>query len=117
MAISEASFHIRHPRNASSKLFPENRANSYRTKPYKTLDLGGDGESEWEGALVDIGFPQNWPNILESTDIEMVLERIPNGQPGSDGRAAGIEVTPTSSMGCLQFQKAITRVSSNLARS
>ena len=49
--------------------------------------------------LVDIAFPHNWANILESTEIEMVLERIANGQTGSDGEAAAIEVTSSSTMG------------------
>ena len=105
MANGETSFQITLPSNASSKLFPENRANSYRTKLYKTLDLGGGGESDWEVALVDIAFPHNWANILESTEIEMVLERIANGPPGSDGGAGGIEVTATSPMGMFTIPK------------
>ena len=105
MANSETSFQITHPSNASSKLFPENRANSYGTKLYKTLDLGGGGECDWEVALVDIAFPHNWANILESTEIEMVLERIAKAQSGSDGGAAGSEVTSPSPMGMFTTPK------------
>ena len=109
MANSENSFQITLPSNASVKLFPENRANSYRTKLFKTLDLGGGGESEWEVALVDIAYPQNWANVLESTDIEIILERVATSQaePGEgSSEGAGSEVvTATSTMGVFTIPK------------
>ena len=78
MSDPDVPFQITLPSNASTNLFPENRANSYRTKLCKALNLGGS-DSEWEVALVDIAFPQNWQNILESTEIEVWHEKIDPG--------------------------------------
>ena len=64
MANSENSFQITLASNAPVKLFPENRANSNRTKLYKTLDLAARGEGEWEVALADIAYLQNCENVL-----------------------------------------------------
>jgi len=75
--MTDCSFQITLPSNASSKLFSSNRANSFRTKLCKTLELGNsspDSSGDWEVALVDIQFPENWPNVLESTEIDVILQ-------------------------------------------
>ena len=56
-------------------------------------------------ALVDIAFPHIWANILESTEIQIVLERITNAQTLCDSGAAGIEVASSSTMTMFRIQK------------
>ena len=55
------------------ELFPDNRPNLFKTKLYKELTLGNSSE-EWEVALIDIQYPQNWPNILETTQLAFIVE-------------------------------------------
>ena len=103
MSYNETSFQSPLPNHASSKLFPQNHDNSFGTKLYKTLDLGG--ERDWDVPFVDIAFPHNWANIPQSIGIEMVLERITKGQPRSYCGAAPIEVTSTRPMGMFTIPK------------
>ena len=71
----EENFQITLPSTSSATLFPTNRSQKYRTQLIKRLHLGGSGFGldEWEVALVDIQFPQNWPNVLEHTAIGFIV--------------------------------------------
>ena len=71
----EENFQITLPSTSSAKLFPANRPQKFRTQLIKRLNLGGGGFGldEWEVALVDIQFPQNWPNVLENTCIGFIV--------------------------------------------
>ena len=108
MAGELNSFQISLPSNASMKLYPENRANSYRTKLYKAVDLSPS--EDYEMALVDILYPQNWPNIFETTEFTVLTEHhgsfhsasrenqieiefAPVGEAGEDGNASGRDAT------------------------
>ena len=73
MSAEQSAFQISLPSNASMKLYPENRANSYKTKLYKALDLSPS--EDYEVALVDILYPQNWPNMFETTELTVIIER------------------------------------------
>ena len=70
---TEDSFQITLPSNASLRLFPQNRANSFKTQLVRELNLSARGE--WEVALVDIQFSQNWPNVLEKTSLALIYEQ------------------------------------------
>ena len=80
----EENFQITLPSTSSATLFPTNRAQKYRTQLIKRLHLGGSGFGldEWKVALVDIQFPQNWPNVLEHTSIGFIVcyDREAHGQ-------------------------------------
>ena len=58
--------------NASAKLYPKNRPNCFTTKLCKSLDFGGC--EDWEVALMNIQYPVNWPNVLESSDLAFIVE-------------------------------------------
>ena len=64
--------------------FPENNPNSYKTKLFKKIDLAGRAD-DWEVALIDVQFPSNWPNVLESTLLALIIEfpsdEAPEGIP------------------------------------
>ena len=55
-------------------VFDANRPNLSKTKLYKELILSTSANDEWEVALVDIQYPQNWPNILETTQLAFIVE-------------------------------------------
>ena len=67
---TEDSFQITLPSNVCKDEFPENKSNSYKTKLFKRLDLPGRAEV----ALIDVQFPPNWPNVLESTELAVIVE-------------------------------------------
>lgn len=60
--VYESSFQITLPSNASQANFASNRANSFKTKISKPLQLDG----EWEVSLVDIQFPSSYANLLDT---------------------------------------------------
>ena len=91
--ILEDSFQITLPSNASLDLYPQNRPNSYKTKLAKPVKLGNGVTSDWEVALVDLQFPQNWPNVLEESELAIIVETdrglmekepAPNLMPSAD---------------------------------
>ena len=59
--VAEDSFYLTLPSNSSTEYYPANNAAEYNIKFLKTINLQG----EWEAALVDIQFPQNWLNVHE----------------------------------------------------
>ena len=75
---NEDSFQITLPSNASHKLFPANKPNSYRVQLQKTLHLE---PNQWEVAMVDIQFPNNWYNLLKSTSFGIGMK--PNTTNGA----------------------------------
>ena len=52
-------FYLTLPSNSSSKYFPNNTLTHFVTKLHNDVSLSG----EWEVALVDIMYPQNWYNV------------------------------------------------------
>ena len=53
-------FYLTLPSNSSSKYFPNNTLTHFVTKLHNDVSLNG----EWEVALVDIMYPQNWYNVI-----------------------------------------------------
>src|SRR6188508_1851137 len=53
-------FYLTLPSNSSSKYFPSNTLTHFVTKLHNDVTLSG----EWEVALVDIMYPQNWYNVI-----------------------------------------------------
>lgn len=67
---NEDSFQITIPSNASCEIYPNNKPNAYKIKLQKTVHLE---PNQWEFAMVDIQFPGNWLNLLETTSIGLVV--------------------------------------------
>lgn len=68
----DESFQVTLPSNACAALFPSNQPNSYKIKLMRPIRCVPP--SDWEFALIDIQFPHNWPNVLESTQLAFFVE-------------------------------------------
>lgn len=73
---AEDSFQVTLPSTACTDLFVHNRANSYRIQLMKPIECSPP--NQWEFALVDIQFPHNWPNVLETTYLGFFVEILPD---------------------------------------
>ena len=73
--IHDDSFQITLPSNSSMSYYPENRANAYKTKLIRALDMS---TAEWDVALIDVQFPQNWPNVLDETSLVFIIQYSPS---------------------------------------
>ena len=66
----EDSFQITLPSISCLSIFPENKPNAYKTLLQKNICLQPE---QWEFALVDIQYPQNWFNLFESSSLGIVI--------------------------------------------
>ena len=69
-------FYLTLPSNSSSKYFPNNTLTHFVTKLHNDVSLSGD----WEVALVDIMYPQNWYNVIGQY-IDVSLNRTIDIEP------------------------------------
>lgn len=69
--VTESSFQITLPSNVSQEIYPSNRANSYKTRLAKPLQLNED--EDWEVSLVDMQFPSACDNIVQDTELIILI--------------------------------------------
>ena len=67
----ETSFHVTLPSNTCFTLYPSNKPNDYSTQLSKELLLQGD----WEAAILDLQYPHSWPNVLDDTEVGVLVMR------------------------------------------
>lgn len=72
---ADDSFQVILPSTACTEMFRDNRANSYRVHLMKPIEC--KPPNQWEFALMDIQFPHNWPNVLETTFLAFFVEIQP----------------------------------------
>ena len=72
MSSAEGTFQITLPSSASKNIFPQNQPNSFRVQLPRPLLL--TPLENWEVGLVHVQFPQNWPNVIESTRLGLIVQ-------------------------------------------
>ncbi len=67
---TESEFQLTLPSNASITFSPENKPGNYTTTRPSPISL----EGEWEVALIDIQYPDNWMNITKDVCIIFIFD-------------------------------------------